>query len=107
MTQHTPGPWYRDGYTDDVVGSAIIRDATGFQVALTRHWGINETEANARLIAAAPDLLEACRALVAYLSPLCEEFLDGSDEHAEAYNACQAAHEAIAKATGENLQKTT
>jgi hypothetical protein len=61
MSEHTAGPWYRDGYKSDVVRSAIVRDATGFEVALTRHWGVKETEANANLIAAAPETLEALR----------------------------------------------
>lgn len=59
--KHTEGPWYRDGYKNDVVRSAIVRDARGFEVALTRHWGVKETEANANLIAAAPEMLAALK----------------------------------------------
>jgi hypothetical protein len=46
-----------------------------------------ETQANARLIAAAPDLLEALRAMLE------------DDDHGE---ACSKARAAIAKATGED-----
>lgn len=62
---HTPGPWYRDGYKDDVCRSVIVRDATGFEVALTRHWGVQEREANANLIAAAPEMFAALKHLIA------------------------------------------
>lgn len=64
-TNHTPGPWVRD------TGSGFgcdVRAENGRKVAAT--WGINngdphrpayraECDANARLIAAAPELLEA------------------------------------------------
>lgn len=59
--KHTEGPWYRDGYKNDAVRSAIVRDATGFEVALTRHLSTRETEANANLIAAAPEMLAALK----------------------------------------------
>jgi hypothetical protein len=51
MSTHTPGPWavHRDGYT--ITGNRAFI-ATCIAVP-------NETAANARLIAAAPDLLDA------------------------------------------------
>lgn len=49
-----------------------------------------ESRANARLIAAAPDLLEALQAMLVERSPA-----------AQLSNACQQARSAIAKATGE------
>ncbi|MFY2855016.1 hypothetical protein ACOTJG_13670 [Achromobacter xylosoxidans] len=64
-TNHTPGPWVRDTGS----GSGCdVRAENGRKVAAT--WGINngdphrpayraECDANARLIAAAPELLEA------------------------------------------------
>ena len=82
-TTHTPGPWQQgDGYnahtTTVHIKSTLIAKA--------------ETEADARLIAAAPDLLEALKFLidmdVAYQrGPRVEE-------------AVEVAREAIAKATG-------
>jgi hypothetical protein len=67
--KHTPGPWeYRKGYDNianaDIRGEGIagtIRDTdTGWNIA--RIWETGKrTEANAKLIAAAPELLEACR----------------------------------------------
>ena len=59
---HSPGPWMRDGIASDSMRSAIIRDANGFEVANSRSWLADQYEANARLIAAAPDLLEALKA---------------------------------------------
>ena len=67
-TKHTPGPWIAAPYQTDApgfaVGLSIYHDGTaaGFAetgndyLLLTSH---ELTEANARLIAAAPDLLEA------------------------------------------------
>jgi hypothetical protein len=60
MSQHTPGPWrsrpiYESGWVD-IVADDPTRSA--YEVASTRH---EHAEANARLIAAAPELLEACK----------------------------------------------
>lgn len=60
MTKHTPGPWHvgmRPG--------PIIYGTKGDQVADLRGFlDIDETSANARLIAAAPDLLDAMQSMV-------------------------------------------
>ena len=64
VSKHTPGPWRIDEWGDIVAG---LRD-----IAETAHiWndGGDDTlpemrRANARLIAAAPDLLAACKALL-------------------------------------------
>lgn len=63
MSAHTPGPWH--------VAGGVIRDGHDHDVAQIygmRHWepgfgplSVDEQNANANLIAAAPDLLEACR----------------------------------------------
>lgn len=58
--QHTPGPW-------DTFGDEIVARNTDLHIAdVALHDGINPTEwqANMRLIAAAPDLLEALRDLL-------------------------------------------
>lgn len=52
MAKHTPGPWT---HSED----GVIVDAAGKQLASVFP---RDRAANARLIAAAPDLLEACRA---------------------------------------------
>lgn len=59
---HTPGPWtYQeesDAYTH------IVRSPTNMIVHQGPQWMDGVTEANARLIATAPELLEACKRLV-------------------------------------------
>lgn len=66
MSMHTPGPWkvakpqrtYRDGnLMYGIVGPECVIDY--------EDWGF--TEADARLIAAAPDLLEALKELADYV----------------------------------------
>jgi 2-oxo-4-hydroxy-4-carboxy--5-ureidoimidazoline (OHCU) decarboxylase len=60
---HTPGPWAveraDDAYCIANVGNLVIMPCGG----KVKH---DNAEADARLIAAAPDLLKACEALVAY-----------------------------------------
>lgn len=58
----TPGPWK--------ASEAICRNAPNAHVVTDGKWGspniaVVDTEANARLIAAAPDLLEACEKVYA------------------------------------------
>src|SRR3546814_2071642 len=52
---HTPGPWRADPYND------IRTSPDGCKIAaVVTHYGtLNAADANARLIAAAPDLLDA------------------------------------------------
>jgi hypothetical protein len=61
MSKHTPGPWTQDKYGDvtDASGQTIRVEG----VALTGR-STEESRANARLIAAAPELLEALQAMV-------------------------------------------
>lgn len=69
MSKHTPGPWevhYRTRIMADkkvvgISGTSML----GWNKYKTGEW-IDETEANARLIASAPDLLAACEALVSW-----------------------------------------
>lgn len=61
--KHTAGQWHFEpndfnGEHDDSAPGSIMSDE--WYIA-TIEGGIEEAEANARLIAAAPDLLEACR----------------------------------------------
>ncbi len=51
--KHTPGPWNFDAY-----GEVFHISNNGFVASV---YGKTENEANARLIAAAPELLEALR----------------------------------------------
>lgn len=85
---HAPGPWIAWHAPDDG-GEYAIRAATGIHVALTV--GNTRTEtANARLIAAAPELLEALKETLMLLQTFSPE---GS--------GVESARAAIAKATGQ------
>ena len=70
--KHTPGPWRVD---DNYV--LCLYDGRPNNICRMLGRG-DETEANARLIAAAPDLLEACEVMVAaYDEGLGISFRDG------------------------------
>lgn len=101
-TQHTPGPWavgYQEGDKPYIVAEQgkqwrnpvicdLYADVTPEDSVTMGLWleAYDNAEANARLIAAAPDLLEALKGLAMF--PL------GTFQ-------VQAARAAIAKATGE------
>lgn len=57
MSKHSPGPWR--------IFKNAIEDAKGCDIAfVARGWPPGETLANARLIAVAPELLEALKGIV-------------------------------------------
>ena len=97
QAKHTPGPWYADKIEDRNAYNVFPHGATSalLTVAGPVHDGAHAyalaAEANARLIAAAPELLEALRGL---LSNCCE--ILGEKRTAEMENA----HAVIAKALG-------
>jgi hypothetical protein len=62
MTAHTPGPWVITPHPTpnvDVFGVGEVMDDKETQYALSHTICYQNAEANARLIAAAPELLEA------------------------------------------------
>lgn len=60
MSTHTPGPWQAGQHGQHIVSAGEI------PIAHCPYVGIDdEHHANARLIAAAPDLLKACQKLLA------------------------------------------
>lgn len=84
-TKFTEGKWsiIRHGFQNIVaVSSAYIA------IVLANHVGKKEAEANAKLISAAPDLLNACRLVMS--SPRGETL---------SFQTLKALHEAIEKAT--------
>ena len=98
MTQdkHTKGPWVRDCW--DILGQAKRHGGgTGHVCEVSfpngaddKYWENGEADANARLIAAAPDMLEA-------LMLTQRTGMSGAQQ----LEAMQAARAAIAKATGQ------
>lgn len=96
--KHTPGPWNWHEY--DGAGSPYILVKNGsWDIAHNRHSAVDlETErANARLIAAAPDMLEALRKCRAVLE--CMITIHGPDPSGSALLALNGADAAIVKAT--------
>lgn len=90
--KHTPGPWFGRPYHDPILIQGC--DEVGLCIAFSCGGGgqkRDEFKANARLIAAAPDLLESVKALLGCMS------LAGWDGDPIAVKA----RAAIAKATGE------
>jgi hypothetical protein len=86
QAQHTPGPWHLTPGSARRDGKASITDQNWERVALVE----DATETDARLIAAAPELLEALQYIVGW---------NPDDWSAE--TARDRARAAIAKAEGE------
>lgn len=110
--KHTPGPWFEQtGFADDVEITADSRQGMvaicAMDLDFTGHIGV-EQEANARLIAAAPDLLEALETLDAsWLADFpagpdgdySGRFVSPAEEHVVIWRKIRAA---IARARGES-----
>lgn len=96
MSKHTPGPWFNAG-RDDGDGRINIKSAArgincDFYIAIVGGLPEKEEAANASLVAAAPEMLEALRRSLSWLSSYPGEGAMGCYDQARA---------AIAKATGE------
>jgi hypothetical protein len=85
--KHTPGPWSYEAGQED-----FVYDAKGNVVADTWYYACGEkSEANARLIATAPDLLEAANWAANYIDTILDP---------NAWKVLDSLRAAIAKATG-------
>jgi len=96
-TQHTPGPWHWDGNPcnyDKEQEAPWLVDANYSFPPILGGTITCQSDADARLIAAAPDLLEALKNLLAQYSTVHET------GDMEMQSAIDFAHTAIAKATG-------
>jgi hypothetical protein len=93
-TQHTPGPWHTDGFvTKDL---DIISPDGRIAMIDCDDCDADTLEANARLIAAAPDLLDALLSIAEHA----REFADLEDSETMVARMTDKARAAIAKATG-------
>jgi hypothetical protein len=100
MNQFSIAPWKTaHSYSHEYIRS--IKDAQGELIAQVCAFDdgvgndyLAETTANARLMAAAPDLLAALQGMIEY-------FVDGSIDDYSDTETMQAARAAIAKATGD------
>jgi hypothetical protein len=95
MLNHSITPW-KTAIAFDRAYIRNIKDAQGEIIAQIPDWedGLAETTANARLMAAAPDLLAALKGMIEY-------FVDCSIDDYSDTETMQAARAAIAKATGD------
>lgn len=94
----TPAPWYwADNVPDAPPHYRMIVDADGFIIAESA----SMSEADARLIAAAPDLLKALKALVSTARTFRNVPKDEQEWTSIDDDALEAAFDAIAKATRE------
>lgn len=114
MSKHTPGPWkahFEESYFvtgPDLGRVAMMMNLKGAHGLGGRRTG-DESAANCRLIAAAPDLLEALREFLVmteeppesncscHIAPPCADCVN----HSGLREAFDIARAAIAKATGE------
>jgi hypothetical protein len=87
MSAHTPGPWSIDWNVGRI---DIFRSCVGTLIASIRRSGsaeLDETaKANARLIAAAPDMLEALKRIKAtgvFVGAIAQEMMDEAIAKAE------------------------
>jgi hypothetical protein len=101
---HTPGPWSRtpgERFRHD--SSAGVKGPNGLYVATALDFNRldreDEVEANANLIAAAPDLLEACEWLASWIDN--EHPIWDLPDDIEICQLRQRLEEALAKARGE------
>src|SRR5438445_8827143 len=100
-TKHTPGPWEYRSSTDSccpfvlVAPHPFIPDARRTLAINLSPASHGENDANARLIAAAPELLDALKVIKA-----CSTGLSNGTEHARLTDIAQLAKAAIIKAEG-------
>lgn len=108
--KHTPGPWFlspdRPESTDENDERSITDDQEGHGCVIARVWplgldfdedGTGSRDANARLIAAAPDLLAACIRAKGFVESWGKKLGDWDIVDQNTINAINAA---IEKATG-------
>ena len=92
MSNHTPGPWFFNDDNDHITSE--LREGKAEIAICETGWSEpfeSEQQANARLIAAAPELLEALQAMFAATAD--------TEIHGVAGSPLELARYAIAKAT--------
>lgn len=99
MSDHTPGPWVlhkRDDEDEATMVKHVGENNDMFVCVTNVNWRYpKENAANARLIAATPDLLEALKDMIAEFSA--DEF--GGEAQ---INTCWKAKQVVAKAEGKS-----
>jgi len=100
MIEYTPGPWKVTGYKN-----LIVNDSKGVTLCLhPQGKSLEQTQANARLIAAAPDLYEALERLY---NGACDRGETINEEIGEEYDDWKICRLALEKAeTGVHYKNT-
>lgn len=109
--KHTPGPWTVEPPSDSEsdydkrekdywsIRAPGPNDCISHEVARLSGWNIDRDEHTARLIAAAPELLQGCETALSYIEAVC--FNTPNPKKQKNYADCAAIlRAAIAKATG-------
>lgn len=99
MAQHTPGPWRQWGW----IIERVYIESPGVEVGgivkiATVHRADGDNTANARLIAASPELLEALKGMIKLGYDICYTYSGDQDAYDAAMNAAEAA---VRKAEGQ------
>lgn len=103
MSKHTPGPWYMwdtDGLIG--VGKNYGDEADLLNAVSQSNRPLSEDRANMRLIAAAPDLLEALKGMVSLFPADVEDEGSGFGFNENLKAKYRASIKAIARAKGES-----
>lgn len=97
-TKHTPGPWLYEGHPNALIIWSDEKSRSTEICHITPHGDLHNSvgEANARLIAAAPELLEACLFVMKYHNM----HLDKADGNELPFQLSDVVKAAIAKAQG-------
>lgn len=113
-TEYTPGPWtaFKPEGDRRLIAGKIVNETQEWQIldssqtTMARVWQCDRSrrvddEANARLIAAAPEILAALEAM---LYCFCSCISDGNGELEDDAPAIMKARAALAKATGRRIE---
>ena len=107
VMKHTKGRWIANVWTTGRITIEPYTTQTGsvHPIAEVHQQHNNEQVPNATLIAAAPELYEACKSALAQLTDErigSVDYMDGVDIYSDFRNAAKVAEQAIAKAEGSN-----
>ena len=104
MNKHTPGPWFAVADKGQTIIRTSRSSAAFSPLAIVKgdkRDTIKDQEANARLIAAAPDLLEAAQLALQIAESWIHDQLDGTSSIDGALLHLDPVRAAIARARGE------
>jgi hypothetical protein len=111
MPSYTPGPWlygYGGGNHLDPDHSTVFDGSTPHAcIAFTINSGLRKNKANARLICAAPDLVDALNFLIRASERICDELEKQGTKPNMARDALRQAKRTIWNATGKKYDKKT